>query len=172
MMQAVLEIDEPIEILLACHARFRMLAAPFRKMTRYEGQAGGEGKVRQAAAQVLQCMAGPFPQHLLDEEDLFDMLVAASPRMMRFETEALVRQLRAGHEQIQRQWQRLRALLARIESGEPVILDAQAISHFMATLETHLGHEESACFPLMQRLLDRQQLMELGLKMRRRRGAR
>lgn len=170
-MAAVPVIDDPVEILDACHTRIRAAASLMRKLIRCCGQAGEADRARRTAAQLTAFFEGPARWHQQDEEqDLYPMLLAAAPRMMRPEVEALLCELFAGHRQICAQWRRLRPQVAAIAEGGQVLLDEALMQQLIEVYAAHLQREEAVCFPLMAQLLDPRQLAALGLNMGVRRG--
>lgn len=170
-MVTVAEIDDPMEILDACHARIRAAAGLMRKLMRCYGQVEEMGRAQRAAAQLVAFFEGPARWHQQDEEhDLYPMLLAAAPRMMQPEVEALLCELFAGHRQIRALWRRLRPQVATIAKGGQVRLDEASLQQLILVYAAHLHREEAVCFPLMAQLLDPRQLAVLGINMGVRRG--
>lgn len=162
--------EVPLEMLSACHGRVEHQCQTLRRLVPHLAKHGSDADARKAATKVMRYFDTAAQDHHADEEvDLFPALLhAAGEDTERVRT--LVTLLRAEHRELATHWQRVRAMLERVGTGEPVTLDTTAVEAMVTRYEQHIAREESDLLPMSARLLDLATLDGIGRSMRRRRG--
>ncbi len=141
--------DDPVDALLACHARIRSfsdLAVKLARATDY-----GLAERREAAGRVVRYFTEAFPKHVDDEnESVLPRLRGRSP-----ELDAALDAMAREHDE---HLPSVRALVARCERfdapdgavDEALAAEAAALR---AALEAHLAAEEAVILPALRALL-------------------
>jgi hemerythrin-like domain-containing protein len=110
------------------------------------------------------------PQHHRDEElHVFPPLLArGQPQQV-----ALVQRLQQDHLAMASRWADARAVLARVQQGEPIAAaDEPVLDAFVALHGDHLRAEEALVYPAARSALADQALAAMSEDMMRRRGLR
>lgn len=162
--------DHPLEMLHACHGKILRQCDTLKQLAAHLRNNGCDNSAQQAAQGILRYFdtAGQF--HHQDEEiDLFPALrsvTGAGPAL-----DALLERLLAEHRGMLAAWDELRVLLVKIAAGMNPPLPDELLERFVRSHTAHIAIEESELLPLAARLLDTRQLIQLGMSMAKRRGA-
>lgn len=163
-------LDEPIEMLDACHGRITAQIDTLRRLIGHLAASGPDSASRQAAAAVIRYFEVAAPHHHADEEeDLFPALQAAAKGEDRTIVEALVVRLLDDHRRMDRVRDRLLSALHPVSAGAGD-LDARLVDALAALYLAHIAVETEELFPLARRLLATETLNEIGRRMAARRG--
>ena len=164
--------DEPLAALSACHRRIEKQMATLARLQKHVASCGFDDEARTAAAGILRYFIEAAPHHHADEEaDLFPKVLraaeASADRACAFE---LVSHLLVDHRNMEEVWEKLRAALQALESGEKTALDSQLCEDFARIYSSHMEREDKQLFPLAGRLLGKADFVSLGNAMAQRRG--
>jgi len=161
-------LDEPLEILEACHGRIEHQLATLERLADHLPAAGLDGQARQAAATVIRYFDTAGQHHHEDEEvDLFPKLLQRADEGV----QTLVSQLLDDHARMSATWGALRRVLMGIREGREEMLDRAAVSAFAALYRQHIARENTELLPLARRTLTMAEITAMSLAMtRRRRG--
>lgn len=164
LIPAIPSLDEPIEMLIACHGRVRAFTDTLRKLAAYLPDHGCDDQAKRAAENILRYFRLAAPKHHEDEEqDLFPALRQIGGSALTATLDAL----EAEHQQLHGLWVRIEPELAAVAEGRGAVLaDAE---QFAATYQAHAAREEREVFPEAVRLLDAQTLNRIGAAMTARR---
>lgn len=166
-------LDEPLEILSACHGRIHARLETLDRLLRWLPEHGADQDAQQAAAGVIRYFDTAGANHQSDEEiDLFPRLISCAPVESRARVRALIDWSRDDHTAINVAWQALRGQLRRIAEGEGAELNADDVANFCARYLSHMDREDNELFPYAAQLLSRADLQEMSeaMKARRTRG--
>lgn len=165
------DFDHPIEILEGCHQRIRRNCNLVARIGRHLVEKGADEEARQAAAAVIRYFDEAGRHHHLDEEeDLFPALQRLATGRDEALVAALLERLLREHDELEGQWQAMRARLEAVTRGEPVEIAEALAEAFARGYERHIEIEEATLFPLVRRVLDAAALAALGESMAARRG--
>lgn len=166
------DFEHPLEMLHACHERIAAQCETLHRLAAHLPAHGCDVQAQQAAADVTRYFDTAGRHHHEDEEhDLFPQLVATASGADAQRVAALVRRLRAEHEEMELAWRGLRAVLDRLARGESAALEPPMVEKFSARYRAHIAVEETELYPCALRLLPAGTLAAIGERMRRRRGA-
>lgn len=164
--------DDPLEMLRACHGKILQQCDTLRKLAAHLPENGCDEPAQQAAQAILRYFDTAGKHHHKDEEiDLFPALRTCA-EFEQIPIEPLLARLLAEHDEMLAAWLELRQLLASLGAGINVALPPALTERFIQSHSDHIAIEESELLPLAERLLDRRQLIRLGMHMAERRGAR
>lgn len=162
--------EHPLEMLHACHGKILQQCDTLEKLSAYLDEHNCNEAAQQAAQGILRYFdtAGKF--HHQDEElDLFPVLrVKAEPD--RLKIDALLNRLLSEHIEMMSAWDELRIALLDIAGGRNTLLPKPMLYRFIDIHRSHIACEESELLPWAARLLESQQITELGTSMSMRRG--
>jgi hemerythrin-like domain-containing protein len=159
--------DSPLDMLHACHERIMDQCATLQKLMSHLPMHGCDTQAQQAAQAVMRYFdtAGKF--HHQDEEiDLFPLLRACNND----EANKLAERLLDEHLYLDEIWMNLRARLQEIADGKLAALERTLVGDFSLAYGRHVMLENTKLLPLAARLLNEQQLHEVGKNMAQRRG--
>lgn len=160
--------ESPLDMLRVCHVRIMAQCGTLHKLLRHLPAQGCNTQARQAAQAILRYFDTYGQYHHQDEEmDLFPLLLA-TPSV---EAHELILHLLGEHHEMDAAWLRLRARLQDIADGHSTVLEEKVVSTFSNAYERHIALENAQLLPISARLLNKQQLQELGARMAARRGA-
>ena len=159
--------DTPLDMLHACHDRIMDQCATLQKLLQHLPKNGCDIQAQQAAQAVLRYFdtAGQF-HHQDEEVDLFPLLRATNNA----DADALIKRLLDEHQAMDALWLRLRTQLQGIAEGQSATLEKSLVADFSLAYGRHVMLENTQLLPLSAKLLNEQQLHEMGKKMADRRG--
>lgn len=145
-------IDDPIELLVACHDKVRHFTGLAERLASHVTQHGADKQAAEAARAVLRYFEMAAPHHHADEdENLFPALAALGDA----ELNATLHSLTAQHDELADQWALvatwLRQVMAQAKTP-PASVPAGAIQAFAAAYRAHAHREEEAVYPHASRL--------------------
>lgn len=141
-------IDDPIELLLACHEKVRRFTTLTCKLRDHVALNGADAQAAEAAQSILRYFDMAAPLHHEDEDlDLF-------PALMRLGHTSLNRQIEIlsdEHDALYGQWQRVRPWLLGLTEGHAAPAPAM-IDSFARSYQHHAQLEESELYPWAKHL--------------------
>lgn len=147
-------LDEPLEMLHACHERVRAQLATLTRLAQWLPQHGADEQAQRAARSVMRYFdLAAVNHHLDEEEDLLPAMLEAVDADERVRLQVLVDRILAEHVELAARWAALRALLQQIAEGEAAMLDEDLVLRFAAAYEMHIRVEEEEILPWAGRLL-------------------
>lgn len=161
-------MDEPLEMLAACHERIERQCATLQRLVNHLKTAGADEAARAAANGVIRYFTTAALHHHADEEDdLFPALIEAMAGSDAVCLRALTESLTCEHRALAAHWQRLHPLLEKAGAGEtpPEELFAAATTALIAAYMQHIRRENDELLPLAARLLDAGDLARLSQTM-------
>lgn len=163
--------DHPLEMLHACHGKILQQCETLKKLTAHLQLNGYDRQAQQAAQNIMRYFDTAGMLHHQDEEaGLFPALrasAASAPDQQQLQT--LLARLLAEHVVMLSAWQALRPALLQLAQGNGTALPDSLAEHFIRSHSAHISLEEAELLPLAARLLDLQQLSQLGRQMAARR---
>lgn len=164
-------LDEPLEILSACHGRIRARLETLDRLLRWLPEHGADTDARQAAAGVIRYFDTAGVNHHQDEEvDLFPRLIARGPVESRQRVSALIEWSKNEHVAMNAAWDRLRTQLQQIAQGDSAELSSDEVANFGARYLCHMDREDNELFPYAAQLLTQADLDEMCEAMKARRS--
>ena len=161
-------LDEPLEILAACHDRIEQQLQTLAKLLDHLPQHGADQQARQAARAVLRYFDTAGRNHHADEEEnLFPLLLVRA--VDRPYLESLLASLLHEHQQMETSWQTLQQQLLAVAGGEAMALDKNTAENFSQLYRNHIARENAEILPLAARLLTTEDLQQLSHAMTARR---
>jgi hemerythrin-like domain-containing protein len=169
--------DQPLGLLSDCHRRIEgFLGMMIRVLERSEG--GREplgGDEREALEAALRYFDVAAPRHTQDEEQSLFPRLRASSDPAAHEALERMQSLETDHRHADAMHEEVKQLCRRWLDGEPVAAsDFERIGFLLQALRDvythHIALEDSELFPLAARVLNQQQLLEVGQEMAQRRG--
>lgn len=171
LFDAVPGFDQPVAVLKHCHNKIRKQLATLDKLPEHLARHGATIEAQQAASAVLQYFNQAAELHHADEEqDLMPMLRALAVGADAALLDALVPQILADHQRMERLWLALRPPLEAIAAGAAAALAADQVAPFGAAYLAHMTLEETQLAPMALRLFDAERMAQLGAAMQARRG--
>lgn len=159
-------IDDPVELLLACHGQIRRFAGLAQRLRGHVQARGADGEAREAAAAVLRYFDLAAVLHHEDEDiDLFPALREAGDAALRARIDAL----QAQHAELARLWGAVRPWLVEVAAGRLHPIPGE-VDAFADAYRAHADREESEVYPHAP-LLDAARLRAISASMVRRRMA-
>jgi pyridoxamine 5'-phosphate oxidase len=168
--EAAPSFDHPLEMLHACHGKIKRQLETLQKLSAHLPEHGCDKQSQQAAQSILRYFdtSGQF-HHQDEEENLFPTLLTMNaPDKKQIET--LISRLLAQHVIMFAAWDDTRAVLAKLAEGVNAQLPEALVEKLIGTYTEHIHFEETELLPLSARLLNPQQIMQLGKCMAKRRG--
>ncbi len=163
-------LDEPLEMLSACHERVRGQLRTLERLAQWLPQHGADEQAQRAARAVMRYFDLAAVNHHLDEEkDLLPAMLAAAGSGERPQLQELTGRILSDHVELAEQWSALRAVLAGISEGRDVVLDESSVLRFAAAYETHIRLEEEELLPWAGRLLGSDAVLQISHAMTARR---
>lgn len=163
-------LDEPLEILSACHGRVRANLQTLDRLVRWLPDHGADEDAQQAAVAVMRYFdLGAMNHHKDEEEDLFPLLLERCTSNVRMRIRRLVSWIQDDHRELEGLWRRLREQLAAIAAGDCGDLEADLVADFSAQYLNHIDREDNELFPLAANFLTEDDIRHLSEQMRLRR---
>lgn len=163
-------LDEPLEILSACHGRVRANLQTLDRLIRWLPDHGADKDAQQAAVNVMRYFdLGAMNHHQDEEEDLFPVLLERCPANVRLRIRRLVAWIKDDHRALEATWAQLREQLVMVASGDSDQLDADVVANFSAQYLNHLDREDNELFPLAANILTDADIRQMSDRMRARR---
>lgn len=159
--------DSPLDMLHACHERIMDQCATLQKLMSHLPMHGCDTQAQQAAQAIMRYFdtAGKF-HHQDEEVDLFPLLRDCNND----EANKLADRLQDEHLYLDEVWMNLRARLQDIAEGKLAALERTLVGDFSLAYGRHVMLENTKLLPLAARLLNEQQLQNIGKNMAARRG--
>jgi len=165
--------DHPFDMLDGCHGRIRENCGRIERIAAHLAGNGADEEARDAAHAVVRFFDTAGAAHHRDEEeDLFPALLASVPCEELATARALIEDLRADHQKLDRAWQEMRRSLLLLAAIGNTGLTVGRAHEFSALYEDHIAREESEMLPLARRVLEPAITHHLGTRMAARRGVR
>jgi len=164
-------LDEPIEMLAACHGRIAEQCHTLSRLVDHLRTHGADEQAAQAASAVIRYFDTAGENHHCDEEeDLFPALRRFAGRRS-LEVEVLLAALLMEHSRMRAAWRGvLRPQLEAIAARSGSTLDAAQVQHFATLYCNHIDRENVELLPLARTILGDEELRRLGESMAARRG--
>jgi hemerythrin-like domain-containing protein len=171
LFTAAPSLDEPIEMLAACHGRIAEQCHTLSRLVEHLGSHGVDEQASQAAQAVIRYFDTAGENHHRDEEeDLFPVLRRFAGRRS-LEVEVMLAALLMEHDRMRALWRdMLRPQLVAISELRPATLDAAQVQQFAKLYTNHIDRENVELLPLARAVLGDGELKRLGESMAARRG--
>ena len=141
-------IDDPIELLQACHDKVRRFAGLTLRLRSHVAERGPAAEAQEAARSILRYFDMAAPLHHDDEDrDLFPALRSLSQP----ELTNCIDELQAQHESLGHLWQALRPWLSATAEGQACPPPAE-VDEFAAAYPAHAAREEAEIYPAAAQL--------------------
>ena len=161
-------LDEPLEILEACHGRIEQQLQTLARLLDYLPQHGVDTQARQAASAVLRYFNTAGNNHHADEEEnLFPLLRLRAGNEPR--TVPLIAELLHDHERMTAARSIVLAQLENVAGGDAAALLRADVESMSAIYRTHIAHENTELLPLATRVLTPEDVQQLSRAMTARR---
>lgn len=161
-------LDEPLEILEACHGRIEDQLRTLARLLDHLPQHGADAQAQQAAKAILRYFNTAGNNHHADEEEnLFPLLrlrAGGEPR-----TAALIAELLNDHEQMTAARSIVLAQLEAVAAGDAAALSRGDVDAMSAIYRAHIAHENAELLPLAARVLSAEDQQGLSRAMTERR---
>ncbi|HEX8403542.1 MAG TPA: hemerythrin domain-containing protein, partial [Duganella sp.] len=157
------DFSQPIAVLKHCHDRIRKQLLTMQNLLSHLPAHGADADAQKAAQAVLKYFNNAAHLHHDDEEqNLMPMLQATA----RDADAALLNELAPGilaeHQQMDQDWEVVRAQLEQIASGNGAELSAPDVQRFCDAYATHMAKEEANIAPMAKRIFSAEQMAQLG----------
>lgn len=153
LMPAAPAMDEPLEILEACHGRIEQQLMTLEKLSRHLELHGADSPAVEAARSILRYFDTAGQHHHQDEEvDLFPRLrqrAGDGHEMLK----GLLDTLLAQHQDMFSAWGLLREKLVSIAAGNETALPLGQVHAFSQLYRRHIALENTSLLPLARSLL-------------------
>lgn len=164
----------PLGLLRDCHRRIERFLSVLLKVAERESGAPLSGEERAAVENALNYFRDAAPNHTADEED------SLFPRLLEHATTedpmalALIAELEAGHDDANAAHEQVDALGREwLRTGLLSSTDGARLLRLLRDLQgfyqRHIAAEDNELFPLAGRMLEPEELAEVGREMRARR---
>lgn len=161
-------LDEPLEILAACHGRIEQQLQTLAKLLDHLPQHGADQQAQQAARAVMRYFDTAGRNHHADEEEnLFPLL--RSRAMDKPHLESVLDSLLREHQQMETLWRTLQHQLLALAGGDATALDKRTTENFSQLYRSHIARENADILPLAARLLTAKDVQQLSRAMTARR---
>ncbi|MBA4742666.1 MAG: hemerythrin domain-containing protein [Azoarcus sp.] len=159
-------LDEPLEMLSACHERVHARIETLERLARWLPEHGADEQARQAATAVLRYFDQAAVNHHLDEErDLFPAMRACVAPAEASRLAALETRILDDHRALAARWAVMREPLLAIAAGESVELREEAVATFRTVYSEHIALEEAEVLPWAARVLGEAELAAMSTAM-------
>jgi iron-sulfur cluster repair protein YtfE (RIC family) len=163
--------EVPLEMLSACHGRVQAQCQTLQRLLPHVAGHGADRAAQEAASAVMRYFDTAAVHHHADEEvDLFPALIESMAGSDAVCLRGMTQALAAEHRELERRWQRVRAGLQAIVTGDASRLLADDVQGFVDHYAQHIAREEAELLPMARRLLGDAELDAIGRAMRARRG--
>lgn len=141
-------IDDPIELLQACHDKVRRFAGLTLRLRAHLAAQGPDEQAQEAARSILRYFDLAAPLHHEDEDvDLFPALRTLGQA----ELDASIDALQAQHDSLGHLWQALRPWLNATVAGKACAAPAE-VDDFAVSYPAHAAREEAEIYPAAAQL--------------------
>lgn len=141
-------IDDPIELLQACHDKVRRFAGLALRLRAHLTERGPDEQAQDAARSILRYFDVAAPLHHDDEDcDLFPALRTLNQP----ELTKRIGELEAEHESLGQLWQAVRPWLTATAQGQACTPPVE-IDQFALTYPAHAAREEAEIYPAAAQL--------------------
>ncbi len=136
-------IDDPIELLRACHDKVRRFAGLTLRLRAHLTEHGADAQAQEAARSILRYFDMAAPLHHEDEDlDLFPALRALGQA----DLTARIDELQAQHESLGYLWRALRPWLNATVAGQACEVPPE-VDDFAKAYPVHAAREEGEIYP-------------------------
>ncbi|SDH75879.1 hemerythrin domain-containing protein [Propionivibrio dicarboxylicus] len=164
-------LDEPLEMLEACHDRIEAQLKTLERLLEYLPLHGADDQARQAAQNVMRYFDLAGANHHEDEEkNLFPRLLRRAAKNELEMVRSLVSELLGDHIQMSAALNSVRNQLASIIDGTSIFLEEAAVRRVTALYRGHIEKENRYLLPLARRLLNPEDIGVLSRAMTARRS--
>lgn len=147
-------LDEPLEILEACHERIEAQLKTLERLLAHLPQHGADEQARQAAKAILRYFDSAGYNHHEDEEgNLFPNLIARTPADEAKAVQAFIDGLLADHSRMAAALCDVRQQLLPIADGSSTALTNASVEQLTRLYRQHIEKENRELLPLSRRLL-------------------
>ena len=163
-------LDEPLEILEACHGRIEAQLETLFKLEKHIRTTGADTAAKEAAQRLLNYFDVAGVHHHEDEEqDLFPILRRIAHQDAPLQR--LIDQLLIEHQHLACLWAEQRPQLLAVLSGNPEALLPQTIAPLSEAYRAHIAQENTLLLPAARRYLNAadQQTLIISMTARRKR---
>lgn len=159
-------IDDPIELLLACHDKVRRFTTLSLRLRDHVERDGADAQAADAAQSILRYFDLAAPLHHDDEDlDLFPALKTLGHA----ELNTRIDEISAQHDTLGGLWHSLRPWLIALTEGR-LSATPPHIEAFARDYQAHAHHEESDLYPWARQLTP-EQILRISQAMVRRRNS-
>lgn len=147
-------LDEPLEILEACHDRIEAQLKTLERLLAHLPQHGADAQARQAAKAILRYFDSAGHNHHEDEErNLFPNLIARAPEVEANAAHTFIDSLLADHSRMAAALGDVRQQLLPIADGSSTSLTETSVALLTLLYRQHIEKENRELLPLARRLL-------------------
>lgn len=147
-------LDEPLEMLGACHDRIEAQLRTLERLLDYLPAHGADAQARGAAQAVLRYFELAGPNHHEDEErDLFPLLLARAGTGEAAAVQSLVSNLLDDHVRMAAALDVVREQLRSLADGSGAVLEEAAVRRLSELYRQHIEKENRDLLSLSRRLL-------------------
>ena len=147
-------LDEPLEMLEACHGRIEAQLQTLERLLDYLPQHGADEQARQAARNILRYFYLAGANHHEDEErNLFPTLIARAGADENAAVQSLVQDLLSDHVRMAVALDVVSGQLTPIADGASTALAEAAVRRLAELYRQHIAKENRDLLPLSRRLL-------------------
>ncbi len=163
-------LDEPLEILSACHGRMLAQLETLDRLVRWLPEHGADADAQKAAANVMRYFDTAAVNHQRDEEeDIFPMLLARCSTAASIRIRRLIAWIEDDHRAMEAAWGAMRVSLEAIAQGRSSALSADEVADFSSRYLSHIDREDNELFPFAANVFTEDDLRQLSERMRARR---
>lgn len=157
-------MDEPLEILEACHGRIEDQLQTLARLLAHLHSKGADERAKEAVRSILRYFDLAAPHHHADEEeDLFPCLRRVAPHDVALM--ALIDRLLEEHQGLDAAWQALRSQLVGVGEGDAAALKRATVELFARRYRDHIALENGTLLPGAWRHLDAPAIAALSASM-------
>ncbi len=157
-------LDEPLEILEACHGRIESQLQTLARLLDHLPRHGADVQAQQAAIAVMRYFNTAGNNHHADEEEnLFPMLRLRAGNEPR--TAPLIAELLQDHERMTAARSIVLTQLESVAGGNATALLRADVESMSAIYRTHIAHENAELLPLAARVLTPHDVQQLSRAM-------
>jgi len=155
-------LDEPLEILSACHTRVLSQLETLDRLVRWLPEHGPDADAQKAAANVIRYFSTAAVNHHRDEEDdVFPLLIERSTTSARARIRRLINWTIEDHRALEAAWATLRQSLDVIAQGGDAVLNADEVTNFSTRYLNHIDREDNELFPYAANVFTEADLKQL-----------
>lgn len=156
-------LDEPLEMLAACHERVCAQLDTLSRLVRWLPEHGADEQAANAASRVMRYFDLAAVNHHLDEEEnLLPAMLEAVPPVEEVRLKELVKRILGEHVELTAHWHHLRENLAEIAEGRQTLLAEEDVERFNKAYRAHIRFEEEEILPWAERMLGADVLAQIS----------